>query len=142
LRPVPPEPLRRFLALYSEGRFWDSHEALEDEWRRTGSAFYQALILYASAWVHSKRRNAHGVGAQAEKALTRLADYPSPYLGFDVDALRAHCVEIRDRMAPGFDRWQELQPLPLSFEEERVRGSEVELAEREAPGAQGGKRAR
>jgi predicted metal-dependent hydrolase len=56
-----PSALRRFLELYGAARYWDSHEALEDEWRRTGSDFYQALILYASAWVHWKRGNAHTV---------------------------------------------------------------------------------
>lgn len=123
----PPDALRRFLALYSAGRFWDSHEALEDEWRRTGSDFYQALILYASAWVHRERENAHGVRAQVTKALKRLDGYPSPYLGIDVDALRAHCVTIRDEVSADFGRWRDLEPLPLSFAEERVRGSEAEL---------------
>ena len=59
-----PDPLRRFLQLYGASRFWDSHEALEEAWRRGGSDFYQGLILYASAWVHWERRNAHGVRAQ------------------------------------------------------------------------------
>lgn len=122
-----PVPLRRFLELYAEGRFWDSHEALEDEWRRTRSGFYQALILYASVWVHWERGNAHGVRAQLTKALQRLETYPSPYLGLDVDTLRAHCAETREVMVPGFERWGDLEPLPLTFAEDRVRGDEPEL---------------
>ena len=47
-----PRPLRRFLELYEASRFWDSHEALEEAWRRSGSDFYLGLILYASPWVH------------------------------------------------------------------------------------------
>jgi hypothetical protein len=43
-----PGPLRQFLELYGASRFWDSHEALEEAWRRNGSDFYQGLILYAS----------------------------------------------------------------------------------------------
>ena len=40
-----PGPLRQFLELYGASRFWDSHEALEEAWRRSGSDFYQGLIL-------------------------------------------------------------------------------------------------
>ena len=66
-----PGPLRQFLELYGASRFWDSHEALEEAWRRSGSDFYQGLILHASAWVHWERRNAHGVWAQLNKTLAR-----------------------------------------------------------------------
>ena len=64
-----PVPFRRFPELYRAGRFWDSHEALEDAWRANRSDFYQGLILYASAWGHRERRNAHGVRAQLRKAV-------------------------------------------------------------------------
>jgi hypothetical protein len=125
--PSPPEPLAHFLELYSARRFWASHEALEEEWFRTGSNFYQGLILYASAWVHWERRNAHGLRAQSIKALQRLDGYPSAYLGLDVDALRAHCVDLRDSVWPGFDAWPEVAPMLLLFSPDRVLGTEAEL---------------
>ena len=126
-----PDPLRRFLELYGAGRFWDSHEALEEAWRESGSDFYQALILYASAWVHWERRNAHGVRAQLEKAVERLAAYPAAYLGFDVAELRAHCLAVRHEVAANPDSWPDrVAALPLSFAADRLRGDEVELEDR------------
>ncbi|MGH7576505.1 MAG: DUF309 domain-containing protein [Longimicrobiales bacterium] len=123
-----PPPFRRFLELYQAGRFWDSHEALEDLWRAGRSDFYQALILYASAWVHWERRNAHGVGAQLKKALRRLAAYPSAYLGIDVAALRSHCIAVRAIVSNDEDTWHtRVQPMPLTLSATRLRGDEVEL---------------
>jgi len=123
----PPEPLAHFLELYTARRFWASHEALEEEWFRTSSNFYQGLILYASAWVHWERKNAHGLRAQSIKALQRLDGYPSAYLGIDVDALRAHCIDLRDTVWPGFDAWRDVSPMLLNFSPDRVLGTEAEL---------------
>ncbi|MGD2069900.1 MAG: DUF309 domain-containing protein, partial [Gemmatimonadota bacterium] len=94
------------------------------------SDFYQGLILYASAFVHLERGNAHGVRAQLAKALGRLEGYPSPYLGLDVDALREHCASTRQAVerhpADFADR---IEPLPLRPTSDRVRGDEPELEE-------------
>lgn len=82
-----PEPLERFVARFNAGSFWESHEILEGAWRETGSDFYQGLILLASAFVHVRRANRHGVRAQLEKAVARLASFRPGYLGVDVDAV-------------------------------------------------------
>jgi predicted metal-dependent hydrolase len=126
--PTPPEPLAHFLELYAARRFRASHEALEEEWSRTSSNFYHGLILYASAWVHWERGNAHGLRAQSIKALQRLDGYPAAYLGLDVDALRAHCIDLRDTVWPGFDAWREVAPMLLAFSPGRVLGTEAELS--------------
>ena len=123
-----PVPFRRFLELYRAGRFWDSHEALEDAWRASGSDFYQGLILYASAWVHRERRNAHGVRAQLRKAMERLDTHPVSYLGLDVAEIRAHCVAVRKEVAGNPDGWPDrVAPLPLFLSADRLWGDEVEL---------------
>lgn len=132
-----PAPLGDFIALYGEGRFWESHEVLEGPWRESGSDFYQGLILYASAWVHWKRGNAHGVRAQLRKALERLAPYPATYLGLDVEAVREHCRRSRHRVPAGrrgreerkgLPAWTKaVAPLPLVVDPELVRGDEAEL---------------
>lgn len=125
-----PTPLRAFLDLYNEGEFWESQEALEGAWRETGSDFYQALILWASAWVHWERANPHGVRAQLGKALNRLEGYPSPYLGVDVDALRAGCEATRRVVAAHPEGWQALvRPEALEVDAGRIRGDEAELEE-------------
>ena len=125
-----PGPLRQFLELYGASRFWDSHEALEEAWRRKGSDFYQGLILYASAWVHWKRGNAHGGRAQLKKTLARLDAYPAAYLGLDVAELRAHCLAVRQEVADNPDSWPDrVTALRLSLAASRLRGDEVELEE-------------
>ncbi len=125
-----PAPLRRFVELFNRGAFWASHEALEDEWRATGSDFYHGLILYASAFVHVARDNAHGIMAQLDKAERALRDYPERYLGVDVEEIRRHLGECRrlveeNRDAEGFE---DLIPIPrLALRPEWIRGDEAEL---------------
>ena len=123
-----PSPLRTFLELHAAGRFWDSHEVLEHPWRESGSAFYQGLILYASAWVHWERGNAHGVRAQLRKALERLGPYPARYLGLDLDAIRSHCLEARATVAAHPADWtRRIRPLALEARRAEIRGDEPEL---------------
>ncbi len=141
-----PEPFREFVRLFNERRFWESHEALEDRWRETGSDFYQGLIIYASAFVHAQRGNAHGVIAQLRKAERYLAPYRPAYHGVDLEALldlgrRWREVVAGDRRDDGADRsreaseranaalawsaalpWPHLRPSP-----DLVRGDEPEL---------------
>lgn len=126
-----PSALRRFVELVNRGEFWESHEVLEELWRENGSDFLQGLILYASAFVHAKRGNRHGVGAQLDKAGLKLESYPDAYLGVDLAALRAHLRRCRRIVgehpdAKG-DAWVELIPFPeMELREEWVRGDEVE----------------
>lgn len=123
-----PAPFRAFLDLYGAGRYWDSHEALEDAWRARGSAFYQGLILYASAWVHWERGNAHGVRAQLRKARARLASYPDGYLGLDVAELRAHCDAAHELVVEDPEGWRtRITALPLRLAGACLRGDEMEL---------------
>jgi len=131
-----PAPLVRFAGLVDGGRYWESHEVLEEAWRRTGSAFYQGLILYASAFVHARRGTPHGIVAQLDKAEEILASYPPAYLGVDVEALLRHARDTRRRVQArrstreadrGTD-WGEVVEWPrLDLDPGRVRGDEPEL---------------
>jgi predicted metal-dependent hydrolase len=124
-----PAPLRRFVALFGAGAFWESHEVLEDAWRELGSAFYQGLILVASAFVHVDRRNAHGVRAQCAKAAARLQDFRPHYLGVDVDALLAALTSAVAAVDAG--RWP--PPPTLVLDPRLIRGDEPERAALEPP---------
>lgn len=123
-----------FLDLFNRGEFWASHEALEGAWRETGSQFYHALILFASAFVHVKRGNRHGIAAQLAKAEPLLQKRVPRYLGLDLDAMVAHSAICRhlvaeNRDAPD-DAWPVIIPVPrLDFDPALVRGDEVELEE-------------
>jgi uncharacterized protein len=122
----------RFLDLFSQGEFWESHEALESLWRRNGSEFYHALILYASAFVHVDRGNRHGIAAQLGKAQPLLESRAPHYLGLDVMSMLEHTAVCRhivaeNRKAPS-DAWHVLIPRPrLVFDPALVRGDEPEL---------------
>jgi hypothetical protein len=130
--PAFPPALERFVELFNRGLYWDSHEALEVDWRRLDSDFYQGLILYASAFVHAQRGNRHGIRAQLDKAEERLHPYLPTYMGIDVAEIftRARiCREIVNAN-PGVERdaWSRLIPFPrLALAAERVRGDEPEL---------------
>ena len=129
-----PAELRRFVALFNRGAFWESHEMLEGAWRATGSPFYQGLILYASAFVHVFRRNPHGVRAQLAKAEARLATYRPAYLGVDVDAL----FEAADAARRALDRGDVPRAPRLKLDPARRSGTEAELGPRlEGPDAVG-----
>ena len=122
--PELPRPLREFVALFNREEYWESHEALEDAWRETGSDFYQGLIIYASAFVHAERGNPHGVRAQLEKAEGYLTPYRPAHLGIDVDALFRHAARCRRAL-------REAAPVPrirLEPDPALVDGTEPELA--------------
>jgi predicted metal-dependent hydrolase len=122
----------RFLELFNRGEFWDSHEALEAAWRETGSEFYHALILYASAFVHVRRGNRHGIAAQLGKAEPLLETRRPAYLGLDVNGILEHAAICRHLVAENREApdhaWHVLIPLPrLAFRPDLVRGDEPEL---------------
>jgi len=131
-----PQALHRFLELFNAREYWESHEVLEGPWREGGSDFYQGLILYASAFVHAQRGNAHGVGAQLEKAARKLAAYRPFHLGVDVDTVLAHaarCREIVERRPDEDPRsWLGVADMPrLELDTRLVRGDEPELQQGE-----------
>lgn len=87
----------RFIELFNQGQYWESHEALEALWRENKSPFLKGVIIYASAFVHAQRGNPNGVRKQLLKARRYLEPYRPKYLGLDIDRLCEHlatCLEI------------------------------------------------
>jgi predicted metal-dependent hydrolase len=118
-----PRQLEDFVARFNRGSFWESHEILEAAWRETGSDFYQGLILFASAFVHVRRANLHGVRAQLAKAVSRLGGYRPSYLGVDVDAVLDAADAARRAVDVGI-----LPVAPnLTLDPTLIRGDEPEL---------------
>ena len=119
-----PSQLEDFVARFNAGSFWESHEVLEAAWRETGSDFYHGLILFASAYVHVRRANLHGVRAQLAKAVSRLGGYRPSYLGVDVDAVLDAADAARRAVDVGI-----LPVAPdLTLDPALIRGDEPELA--------------
>lgn len=128
-----PSPLREFVRLFNGGAFWESHEVLEDAWREHESAFYHGLILYASAFVHVERNNAHGIRAQMRKAVAALAELPDAYLGVQVAKVREHAravAETVDRLeSDPPERWSRRVAAPvLRLDPDLGSGDEPERA--------------
>ncbi|BAS27332.1 DUF309 domain-containing protein [Limnochorda pilosa] len=123
----------RFLELFNQELFWESHEVLEGAWRRNRSPFYQGLIIYASAFVHAQRANPAGVVKQMAKARTRLEPYRPHHLGLDVEEI-LHQASRWTRLAqqalagPGLSPLEPPPPFPrLSPDPGLIRGDEPEL---------------
>jgi predicted metal-dependent hydrolase len=79
--------LPRGLELIREGRYFDAHEELEDEWRIAPAEerdFLQGLVHVAVAWLHAERDNRPGCERQLEKAARRLEPYAPEHRGVDV----------------------------------------------------------
>ena len=69
-------------------RWFDAHEALEDEWREAPGPerdFLQGLVHVTVAWHHASRGNAPGASRQLAKATRRLGPYAPTHRGVDVD---------------------------------------------------------
>lgn len=125
-----PATYRRFVDQFNHGQYWTSHETLEDAWRDSRSEFYHGLILVASAFVHLKRENPHGVSAQINKAIAALTPYSPEYLGMDVSGLLLHLEEVQSAVGQrqADAGWVSgILPPVLELHEGRVRGTEPEL---------------
>ncbi len=107
-----PEELSRFRAVFEGGRYWESHEWLEASWREDPNPLRHGLILYASAYVHLLRDNAHGVLAQLAKARREFEALPDSIDRVDVAALLRDIdrlrMEVTGRAAQGQARLADL----------------------------------
>lgn len=133
MRPTIPSELTRFVELFNQGAFWDSHEVLEGPWRESDSDFYHGLILYASAFVHARRNNRHGIVAQLRKAERVLEPFAPAYLGIDVAGILERSRSVIGSVEPEADQppepWDGWIDFPrLAVDPGRIRGDEPELA--------------
>jgi predicted metal-dependent hydrolase len=79
--------LERGLELMRSERWFDAHEALEDEWREAPAEerdFLQGLVHVTVAWHHAANSNRPGAERQLEKAARRLGPYAPSHRGVDV----------------------------------------------------------
>jgi predicted metal-dependent hydrolase len=85
-------------------RWFDAHEALEDEWRDAPAPerdFLQGLVHVTVAWHHAGNRNRPGAERQLEKAARRLAPYAPTHRGVDVSRLLGQVEAASARVAEG-----------------------------------------
>jgi len=107
--------VRRGVALYNAGRYWEAHEALEVVWRRARPperSLWQGLIQASAAMLHRERGNRHGVVVTGGAALQKLGASAPP--AFPVETARfvralARCLEAGGPVPP-----MEYTPAPAS----------------------------
>jgi predicted metal-dependent hydrolase len=139
--PVPPLPndappgYREFWRLWSEERFYECHEVLEDLWRETQGLqrlFYHGLIHCAVAVYQHRRGNAVGAVRQLLRAQVKLRRFRSTHYGVDVDEVLAGVARAVAASAEKLSVEQRAQLLALekSLEKRIAR----EYPERELPG--------
>jgi len=96
--------LERGLELMRAERWFDAHEALEDEWRDAREPerdFLQGLVHVTVAWYHAANGNRPGAERQLEKAARRLVPYAPTHRGVDVTAVLGQVEAAAARVAEG-----------------------------------------
>ena len=96
--------LEQGLSLMRDGRWFDAHEALEDEWRDAAAAerdFLQGLVHVTVAWHHASGGNAAGASRQLEKAARRLGPYAPAHRGVNVESVLGQVEAASARVAVG-----------------------------------------
>src|SRR3989338_771468 len=76
--------LQKFVELFNNGKFFESHELLEDVWKKTTGKeklFLQSLIQVAVSLHHDKRKNEKGALEEYSLAKKKLEKYPAKVMG-------------------------------------------------------------
>ena len=96
--------LERGIELMRARRWFDAHEALEDEWREAPGPerdFLQGLVHVTVAWHHASNGNRPGASRQLEKAARRLGPYAPVHRSVDVASVLGQCEAASARVAEG-----------------------------------------
>ncbi len=96
--------LQRGVELMRARRWFDAHEALEDEWRDAPGAerdFLQGLVHVTVAWHHASRGNRPGAERQLAKAARRLGPYAPAHRGVAVAAVLGQVEAASARVSEG-----------------------------------------
>ena len=87
------EAVRRGVALFNRGRYFDAHELWETTWRDAPPeerAFLEALVqLAAGLHLRTRRGGTRGAAHLLAQALVLLEDFRPAHAGLDVDAMLA-----------------------------------------------------
>ena len=84
------EDFNEGIVLFNKGKFWESHEAWEEVWKRHPEAsriFFQGLIQVAAGLHQLKRSIYHGVDKHFRNALWKLEPFQPVFLRIDVKYL-------------------------------------------------------
>ena len=109
------------LGLIRARRYFEAHEALEDEWRSASPEerdFLQGLVHVAVAWHHAGRGNRNGAERQLAKARRRLEPYAPTHRGLDVAGLLAGLDLVEPELLEKAVQGDVQPPVPLEEEQQ------------------------
>ncbi len=90
-----------YVELFNERNFYDCHEVLEELWldyEGPARKYYQGLIHLASAYLLLMRGNMRGCRARFASTLGYFSEYPTTYMGLDLEPLRVNVALWLDRL--------------------------------------------
>jgi len=96
--------LEEGLTLMRAERWFDAHEAFEEEWRTAPEeerGFLQGLVHVTVAWHHASNGNRPGATRQLEKAARRLGPYAPTHRGVAVGGVLGQVEAASARVAEG-----------------------------------------
>ena len=104
LEPEVVRQIRKGVAEFNAGKFFECHDTLEDVWlgmRGPARAFLQGLIQISVGFYHLRNGNSRGGESQLERGLKNLEPYPDGYLGMELAGLRREVEQWLERVRSG-----------------------------------------
>ena len=92
------------VANFNAGEFWHAHESWERRWLASEGGekrFLQGLIQLAAAYHHVQRGTLRGATRLFEAALSKLEEFPNPYLRIDRSEVITASIVHRERITRG-----------------------------------------
>ncbi|MFQ5677410.1 MAG: DUF309 domain-containing protein [bacterium] len=102
LNPQDWEDFERGIVLFNSGKYWESHEAWEEVWKRhpeNSRIFFQGLIQVAAALHQLQRQIYHGTEKHFRNALWKLKPFQPETLGIDVTQLVTAMVKCQAELS-------------------------------------------
>jgi predicted metal-dependent hydrolase len=99
--PPPPE-LRKGIAEFNAGEFFEQHETLELLWRATRTpdrALYHGILQIGVGFHHWRQGNFHGATVLLDEGVERLRPFAPACQGVDVGKLMADATTAREHLA-------------------------------------------
>ncbi|MHB8630308.1 MAG: DUF309 domain-containing protein [Candidatus Limnocylindria bacterium] len=103
--------MRRGVAQFNAGEFFEQHETLETLWRDTRApirGLYHGILQIGVGFHHWRNGNHHGAGVLLEEGIARLRPFAPSCQGVDVASLLRDAAAAReDLIALGPERMRD-----------------------------------
>ncbi len=99
------EAIHLGFALFNEERYWESHEALEQAWRRLSGPekeILQGIILIAAALVHLQKNEVDVTLSVMRRAYDKLNPHDGEHFGLDISNLKRLVARMLSAAQPSF----------------------------------------